>query len=88
MPKLNLYEPEIRQLFQNLVLNAIKYKKKDNQPKIIIRSEKIKKKWKFSITDNGLGIAPAHFEKIFDIFQRIHNNEDVYKGKGIGLATC
>ena len=88
MPKLNLYEPEIRQLFQNLILNAIKFQKKDNQPKIQIRSERINEKWKFSVTDNGIGISPAHFKKIFDIFQRIQNNEDVYKGKGIGLSNC
>ncbi|MDA3886982.1 MAG: ATP-binding protein [Candidatus Delongbacteria bacterium] len=88
MPKLNLYESEIRQLFQNLILNAIKFQKKDNQPKVQIRSEKINENWEFSVTDNGIGIAPAHFEKIFNIFQRIHNNEDVYKGKGIGLSNC
>ncbi|MBV5315509.1 MAG: GHKL domain-containing protein, partial [Prolixibacteraceae bacterium] len=88
MPKLNLYEPEIRQLFQNLILNAIKFQKKDNQAKIQIRSERINEKWIFSVADNGIGIAPAHFEKIFDIFQRIHNNEDVYKGMGIGLSNC
>jgi len=88
MPKLNLYEPEFRQLFQNLIVNAIKYQKKNNQPKIRIRSEKMNNKWKFSVTDNGIGIAPVHFEKIFDIFQRIHNNENIYEGKGIGLANC
>lgn len=87
MPKLNLYEHEIRQLFQNLILNAIQFQKKDSQPNIQIRSERINEKWKFSVTDNGIGIATAHFEKIFEIFQRLNSNAD-YKGIGIGLANC
>jgi PAS domain S-box-containing protein len=88
MPRLNLYETEIRQLFQNLIINAIKFRKKDTQPKIQIRSVKMDEKWKFSVRDNGIGIAAVHFEKIFNIFQRIHSNEDEYKGNGIGLANC
>ncbi len=88
MPKLYLYETEIRQLFQNLIINAIKFQKSGTQPKIQIRSEKMNEKWKFSVMDNGIGIAPIHFEKIFNIYQRIHSNEDEYKGRGIGLANC
>jgi light-regulated signal transduction histidine kinase (bacteriophytochrome) len=88
MPLMDAYETEIRQLFQNLILNAIKFRKKDIQPKIQIRSKKMIGKWKFSVSDNGIGIAPVHFEKIFDIFQRIHTNEKEYEGKGIGLANC
>jgi PAS domain S-box-containing protein len=88
MPELKLYEVEIRQLFQNLITNAIKYKRKDIQPKIQIRSEKINDKWKFSISDNGIGISSEHFKKIFDIFQRLHLDEQEFEGKGIGLAYC
>lgn len=87
MPKLKIFEPGIRQLFQNLIINAIKFQRKDNQPKIQIRSEKIDTKWKFSITDNGIGIDPVHFEKIFEIFQCLHTDAK-YEGKGIGLASC
>ena len=87
MPKLNVYETEIRQVFQNLITNAIKFQKKDTQPKIQISSEKINEKWKFSVSDNGIGIAPVHFERVFDIFQRLHTNEE-YEGNGIGLANC
>jgi light-regulated signal transduction histidine kinase (bacteriophytochrome) len=88
MPKLNLYETEIHQLFQNLILNSIKFQDKDTQPIIQIRSEKINEKWKFSISDNGIGIPREHFDRVFDIFQRLHNNEEMYIGSGIGLAYC
>ena len=87
MPTLNVYESEIRQVFQNLITNAIKFQKKDVQPKIKISSEQLNGKWKFSVRDNGIGIDPIHFERVFDIFQRLHANED-YEGNGIGLANC
>ena len=87
MPVLNLYETEIRQLFQNLITNAIKFRMKDIQPIIRISSEKSDEKWKFSVSDNGIGIEPAYFNRIFDIFQRLHT-EDEYEGSGIGLSYC
>ena len=88
MPVMNLYEVEIRQLFKNLISNAIKFRMKGRKLKIKIRSEKQGDKWKFSVKDNGIGIAPVHYERIFNIFQRLHINEDEYEGKGIGLAYC
>jgi len=88
MPELILYETEMRQVFQNLITNSIKFHKKDTPPKIKISSEKLNEKWKFSVSDNGIGIAPEHFERVFDIFQRLHINEDEYEGNGIGLANC
>ncbi|MDP2388156.1 MAG: PAS domain S-box protein [Bacteroidota bacterium] len=87
MPSINAYEVEIRQLFQNLISNAIKFRKKDVPPLIKITSEKIKDKWKFSICDNGIGIERIHFDRVFFIFQRL-NTEDQYEGYGIGLANC
>jgi signal transduction histidine kinase len=88
MPTLNLYETEIRQVFQNLITNAIKFQHKGTRPEIKIGSEKINDNWRFSVSDNGIGIAPAHYERVFDIFQRLHSNEDEYEGYGIGLANC
>jgi len=87
MPQLNVYEIEMRQLFQNLIINAIKFRKKDTQPEIRISSDKINEKWRFSVSDNGIGIAPVHFERVFNIFQRLQTNEN-YEGNGIGLANC
>jgi light-regulated signal transduction histidine kinase (bacteriophytochrome) len=87
MPRLNLYEIEIRQLFQNLISNAIKFQKKNERPEVQISATMTDEKWQFSVRDNGIGIAPVHFQRIFDIFQRLHT-VDEYAGNGIGLANC
>jgi PAS domain S-box-containing protein len=88
MPKLNMYELEIGQLFQNLITNAIKFQKKGVPPLIRIRSVKINEAaWQFSVSDNGIGVEPVYFQRVFDIFQRLHVNDD-YQGYGIGLANC
>ena len=87
MPALNVYEIEIGQLFQNLITNAIKFQQKDTSPQIQIRAKKKGEKWQFSVSDNGIGIDPAHYDRIFDIFQRLHNSNE-YEGNGIGLANC
>ena len=87
MPELNMYEIEIGQVFQNLITNAIKFQKKGVQPVIEIHSLKLNDKWKFSVSDNGIGIEPVHFQRIFDIFQRLHLSDE-YQGYGIGLANC
>jgi len=87
MPKLNVFEIEMSQVFQNLITNAIKFRKENTLPEIQISSKKIKNAWKFTVSDNGIGIEPAHFQKIFDIFQRLETKEK-YEGSGIGLANC
>jgi light-regulated signal transduction histidine kinase (bacteriophytochrome) len=88
MPVIKCYEVEIRQLFQNLISNALKFKFKDTPVKISIRSERIEENWKFSVSDNGIGIPHDHYDKVFDIFKRQHADEETYQGKGIGLAYC
>jgi light-regulated signal transduction histidine kinase (bacteriophytochrome) len=87
MPSLHVYEVEVGQLFQNLITNAIKFQKKGETPHIQIQSEKLEDKWQFSIRDNGIGIDPKHFKRIFAIFQRLHGGNE-YEGNGIGLANC
>jgi light-regulated signal transduction histidine kinase (bacteriophytochrome) len=87
MPKLNAYEVELRQLFQNLIANAIKFSQKGIIPEISISSKYMGECWEFSISDNGIGIDPAYYERIFHIFQRLHKPED-FEGSGIGLANC
>lgn len=87
LPVLNGYEPELSQLFKNLISNAIKFRNKNIPPKIEIKAEKKSKSWLFSIKDNGIGIDEKDYEQIFLIFQRLHNRAD-YEGSGIGLAHC
>jgi light-regulated signal transduction histidine kinase (bacteriophytochrome) len=87
MPKMNLYEIEISQVFRNLILNAIRFRKKDRQLHIKINSGKKDDNYRFSISDNGKGIAPDRFEKITDIFQLLKNDEE-FEGSLIRLAIC
>jgi signal transduction histidine kinase len=77
---------QLVQLFQNLVSNALKYAS-DEPPVIRIAAEERPAFWEFSVTDNGIGIDPQFFDKIFIIFQRLHNRNE-YSGTGIGLAIC
>lgn len=87
LPVVNGNEVELRLLFQNLIANSLKFKKVDVAPKIEINSSENPEHWQFSVRDNGIGIDPVYFEKIFNIFQRLHNNKE-YEGNGIGLAHC
>lgn len=87
LPKVMAHEIELSVLFQNLVTNALKFRQKNVKPIIRIYSQSCDKYWKFSVEDNGIGIAPAHKEKIFGIFQRLHTKKE-YDGSGIGLAHC
>jgi PAS domain S-box-containing protein len=88
LPSLTLYEVEFRQLLQNLIINAVKFRKENRDPIVAIDSEKTDGIWKFSVSDNGIGIDPLHYDKIFEIFQRLHAHEAEYEGKGVGLAFC
>ena len=87
LPRLKGYPVEIRLLFQNLLGNAIKFHKKDVPPDIKIDAIEENEYWHFIIEDNGIGIDKRHQEKIFVIFQRLHNVRE-YNGTGIGLAHC
>ena len=71
---------------QNLLGNAIKYRG-DKQPEIKVTAERQGDDWVFSISDNGIGIDPQFFDRIFTIFQRLHTRDE-YSGTGIGLALC
>jgi len=79
---------QLIQLFQNVIGNAIKYRSAES-PRVHVSAEKndANHEWKFSIRDNGLGIDPQFFEKIFVMFQRLHGREE-FSGTGIGLALC
>ncbi len=83
----NAFPTEIKLLFQNLVTNSIKFRKPGIQPEIGISARKENGQWCFSFQDNGIGIEKQHLERIFIIFQRLHNRSQ-YEGSGIGLAHC
>lgn len=77
-------EIQLEQIFSNLLSNALKFNKSDN-PHISVGYKETNNTWGFSIKDNGIGISPKYFDKIFGIFQRLHTQEE-YEGTGIGLA--
>jgi signal transduction histidine kinase len=87
LPVVESYLTLLRVLFQNLIGNALKFQDGAKTPHIEIRAVKDEKEWRFSIKDNGIGIEPQFYSKVFAIFQRIHRREE-YPGTGIGLSTC
>lgn len=86
LPVIYANKTQIHQLFQNLISNAFKYRS-NLPPDISIQCEEESNNYKFSITDNGLGIDPRFYDKIFIIFQRLHTRDN-YSGTGIGLSIC
>jgi light-regulated signal transduction histidine kinase (bacteriophytochrome) len=79
-------ETQLLQLFQNLIGNAIKFRG-DQPVKVHVSVEPHKGKWLFRVSDTGIGIEPQYAERVFVIFQRLHNRA-TYPGTGIGLAIC
>jgi light-regulated signal transduction histidine kinase (bacteriophytochrome) len=86
LPTVVADESQLVRLFQNLVANAVKFHGKD-LPRVHVGAVRQKEEWLFSVCDNGIGIAPEHFERIFLIFKRIYSQSE-YPGTGIGLAVC
>jgi PAS domain S-box-containing protein len=100
LPTVKVIPQQFQQLLANIISNAIKYKKENVKPVIIIRAAKVpltevetdlptyaQSYWKISITDNGIGFDPQYSERIFELFQRLHGRDE-YEGTGIGLAIC
>jgi PAS domain S-box-containing protein len=87
LPGVRADEVQLIQLFQNLVGNAIKYQKPGTPTVHISAVRDGADKWMFSVKDNGLGIEPQYFDRIFGMFQRLHKREE-FSGTGIGLAIC
>ena len=78
---------QIEQLFINLIDNGIKYSQPDRDPEIEITATRSGELWKIDFSDNGIGFDEAYEKKIFEVFQRLHSNNE-YSGTGIGLAIC
>lgn len=86
LPTIMADRTQMTQLLQNLVGNALKYHGNEG-PMVLVRSSEGPNSWTFSVKDNGIGIAPEHYERIFQMFQRLHT-KDEYEGTGIGLAIA
>lgn len=87
LPMVVANETHMRQLFQNLIGNALKFRQPDTSPTIKISARTTDEEVVIRVSDNGIGFSKAYAEKIFAVFQRLHN-KDAYDGTGIGLAVC
>jgi PAS domain S-box-containing protein len=85
LPTIRGYEAHFRQLFQNLIGNALKYRGQ-RPPRIHVGASRTEDAWRLSVSDNGIGIAPEYHQSIFGVFKRLHGRE--IAGTGIGLAIC
>ncbi|MFC6764693.1 ATP-binding protein [Natrinema soli] len=86
LPRVEGDESQLRQLFQNLLSNAIEYNS-DEPPRIDVSAERDAEEWMISVRDNGIGIDPEDQDRVFEVFQRLHSQEE-HSGTGIGLALC
>ncbi len=77
----------LARLFQNLIGNALKYRAADRPPHVTVAAVREGGQWRISVADNGIGIEPAYYERVFQLFQRLHGR-GAYPGTGIGLAVC
>ncbi len=92
LPTLLVDAVQLERVFQNLISNGLKYQprasdKGAHKPRLHIAAQAQGDTWRFAVQDNGIGIAPEHHERIFDVFDRLHTPEE-YEGTGIGLAIC
>ncbi|WP_461146463.1 sensor histidine kinase [Spirosoma pulveris] len=87
LPTIRAHRTDLKQVFQNLVTNGLKYRRPDAVPSIKIRAMDEGNQYRFTVSDNGIGIDANYFDRVFQIFQRLHGRNE-YPGTGIGLATC
>jgi signal transduction histidine kinase len=86
LPRLSVNPRMVAMVFQNLISNALKFRR-DEKPEVHIGVRRVEGEWVFSVRDNGIGIDRRHFDRLFQVFQRLHARGD-YPGTGIGLAIC
>ncbi len=86
MPRVLADATQLEQVFANLIGNAIKYRRPEAPPQIRVSAERRDGWWEFAVADNGIGIESEYFDRIFEMFRRLHTH-DQYEGTGIGLAV-
>jgi light-regulated signal transduction histidine kinase (bacteriophytochrome) len=87
LPNVTCDPSQIVQLFQNLIANALKFRREGVSPFVSIGSRHSGSHWEIAVEDNGIGISPEHHARIFEMFERLHARNR-YGGTGIGLAIC
>jgi PAS domain S-box-containing protein len=87
LPSVRAHDAHLKQLFQNLLGNAIKYRNLDRIPTVHVKAKRRDENWLFSVIDNGIGIEAEYKKQIFGLFKRLHAGDE-YPGTGIGLAIC
>lgn len=87
LPTIRAHRTDLKQVFQNLLTNGLKYRRADVPPDIRIRAVDEGNQFRFTVRDNGIGIDAKYYDRVFQIFQRLHGRNE-YPGTGIGLATC
>jgi PAS domain S-box-containing protein len=88
LPMVPLKEVHLQQLLQNLIGNALKYRRADVAPRVHVSAARLNGQWRISVRDNGIGIDPEHHERVFGIFKRLDPRGQSDSGTGIGLAIC
>lgn len=87
LPVVMADEPQLFQVFQNLIGNALKFRRDGVPPLVQVSASREAQAWRFAVKDNGIGIDPLFKDRVFNLFQRLHT-PDEYPGTGIGLALC
>ncbi|MEZ0485386.1 sensor histidine kinase [Fibrella aquatica] len=87
LPTIMGHKTDIKQVFQNLITNGLKYSRPEVPPHVQIKATEDKNDYHFSVSDNGIGIDKQYYDRVFQLFQRLHGRGK-YSGTGIGLATC
>jgi light-regulated signal transduction histidine kinase (bacteriophytochrome) len=88
LPAVAVKDIHLQQLLQNLIGNALKYRKDSESPCVHVSAKPAGSFWLFSVADNGIGIAPQFHAQIFAVFKRLHPKGGKYPGTGIGLSIC
>ena len=87
LPEVHADTGQLGQVFQNLIANALKFRRPEEAPRVHVSAQRGTAEWIFSVADNGIGISREFTERIFVLFQRLHSRAE-YPGTGIGLAIC
>jgi len=86
LPTIEADPTQLRRVFQNLISNSLKFRGEE-PPRIAVSAEREEAAWRFTVTDNGIGIDSHQSERIFNLFERLHDHQ-AYTGTGLGLAIC